>query len=107
MALRMHKRAVRCYIHEASAAGGNYHGTVRHAHSNRDQKDQRRLSLDNFSETLQVMDFGPGGGEKLFDPWASVRKGQDCPQEIRTKKFMVIFFFPDLNPLTSHALKDN
>ena len=25
------------------------------------------------------------GGEKLFDPWASGRKGQECPQEIRTK----------------------
>ena len=31
---------------------------------------------------------GPGGGEKLFDPWASGRKGQECLQEIRTKKFM-------------------
>ena len=35
---------------------------------------------------------GPGGGEKLVDPWASGRKGQECPQEIRTKKliFMLI-----------------
>ena len=40
---------------------------------------------------------GPGGGEKLFDPWASGRKGQECLQEIRTKKFMfMLFFFPDL-----------
>ena len=30
-----------------------------------------------------------GDGEKLFDPWASRRKGQECPQEIRTKKFML------------------
>ena len=36
---------------------------------------------------------GPGGGEKLFDPWASGRKGQECPREIRTKKFMFMLFF--------------
>ena len=35
----------------------------------------------------------PGGGEKLFDPWASGRKGQECPREIRTKKFMFMLFF--------------
>ena len=36
----------------------------------------------------------PGGGEKLFDPWASGRKGQECPREIRTKKlFMSMLFF--------------
>ena len=29
----------------------------------------------------------PGGGEKLFDTGASGRKGQECPPEIRTKKF--------------------
>ena len=28
---------------------------------------------------------GPGGGEKLFDPW--------CPREIRVKKFMFMLFF--------------
>ena len=39
---------------------------------------------------------GPGGGEKLFDPQASGRKGQECPREIRTKKIMfMLFFFPD------------
>ena len=39
---------------------------------------------------------GPGGGEKLFDPGASGCKGQECPREIRTKKFMfMLFFFPD------------
>ena len=37
--------------------------------------------------------FGPGGGETLFDPWASGRKRPECPLEIRIKKFMV--FFPD------------
>ena len=35
---------------------------------------------------------GPGDGEKLFDPWASGRKGQECPREIRTKKFMFMLF---------------
>ena len=40
---------------------------------------------------------GPGDGEKLFDPRASGRKGQECPREIQTKKFMfMLFFFPEL-----------
>ena len=35
-------------------------------------------------------------GEKLFDPRASWGKGQECPQEIRTEKFMfMLFLFPD------------
>ena len=38
---------------------------------------------------------GPGGGEKLFDPGASGRKGQECPREIRTKKFMFMLFPED------------
>ena len=37
---------------------------------------------------------GPGSGQKLFDPWgASGRKGQECPREIRTKKFMFMLLF--------------
>ena len=38
----------------------------------------------------------PGGGEKLFDPWAFGRKGQECPREIRTNKFMFmpLLIFP-------------
>ena len=40
--------------------------------------------------------WGPGGGEKLFDPWAFGRKGQECPREIRTKKFMFMLFFSSL-----------
>ena len=39
---------------------------------------------------------GPGGGEKLFDPWAFGRKGQECPREIRAKKFMFMLFFSSL-----------
>ena len=35
---------------------------------------------------------GPGDGEKLFDPGSSRRKGQECPREIRTKKFMFMLF---------------
>ena len=42
---------------------------------------------------------GPGGGEKLFDPWASGRKGQECPLEIRTKKFMFMLFFSAIDSL--------
>ena len=39
---------------------------------------------------------GPADGEKLFDPRASGRKGQECPQEIRTEKLMsMLFFFQD------------
>ena len=34
----------------------------------------------------------PGGGEKLFDPWASGHKGQECLQETPTKKFMFTLF---------------
>ena len=40
---------------------------------------------------------GPGDGEKLFDPRASGRKGQECPREIRTEKFtFMLFFFPEV-----------
>ena len=32
---------------------------------------------------------------ETFDPWASRRKGQECPREIRTKKLcLCCFFFP-------------
>ena len=37
---------------------------------------------------------GPGDEEKLFDPWAPGRKGQKCPQEIRTKISFLLFFLP-------------
>ena len=39
---------------------------------------------------------GPGDGEKLFDPGSSGRKGQECPREIRTKKFMFMLLFSSL-----------
>ena len=32
---------------------------------------------------------GPGGGEKLFDPWASERRGPECPREIRTDRVLL------------------
>ena len=47
------------------------------------------------SAPKSVFSCGPGGGEKLFDPRASGREGQECPREIQTKKFMfMLFFFP-------------
>ena len=39
---------------------------------------------------------GPGVGERLFDPWAFGRKGQECPREIRAKKFMFMLFLSSL-----------
>ena len=38
---------------------------------------------------------GPGDGEKLFDPGASGRKGQECLREIRAEKFMFMLFLLD------------
>ena len=35
---------------------------------------------------------GSGDGEKPFDPKAFRRKGQECPQEIRTKNYRFILF---------------
>ena len=46
--------------------------------------------------TKSVFSCSPSAGEKLFDPWASGRKGQECPQEIRTNKFMFMLFFSSL-----------
>ena len=53
------------------------------------------VRAENRGRPLQKVRFpaAPVGGEKLFDPWASGRKGQECPQEIRTKKFMFMLFF--------------
>ena len=47
--------------------------------------------------TKKCVFLQPGGGEKLFDPRASRRKGQECQREIRTKKFMFMLFFSPLN----------
>ena len=33
---------------------------------------------------------------ELLTPWASGRKGQECPWEIRTKKFLFMLFFSSL-----------
>ena len=67
------------------------------------------LFVQSFSRTLRVMDVraenrgrpqqkvrfsaGPSDGEKLFDPRASGRRGQERPWEIRTKKFMFMLLF--------------
>ena len=56
------------------------------------------LCADTVSDSKKIGGFscGPGDGEKLFDTWASGHKGQECPQEIRAKMFMLmLFFFPD------------
>ena len=43
--------------------------------------------------TKKCVSCGPGDGEKLVDPWASGRKGQECPREIRTEKFIWLCCF--------------
>ena len=45
------------------------------------------------SAPKSVFSCGSGDGEKLFDPWASGRKGQEYPQKIWTKKFMFMLYF--------------
>ena len=56
----------------------------------------RKIVDDGTAAPKSEFSCGLGDGEKLFDPWASEHKGQECPQEIRTKKFMImLFFFPD------------
>ena len=40
---------------------------------------------------------GPGDGEKLLDPWASWRRGQECAWEIQTEKCMFMLFFSFLS----------
>ena len=75
------------------------------------KKTTQTFFVQSFSTTLRVMgprrkswtsapksafSRGPGGGEKLFDPWACGRKGRECPREIRTKKFMFMLFFSSL-----------
>ena len=42
--------------------------------------------------TKKCVFCSPGDGEKLFDPGASGRKGEEYPREIRTEKFMFILF---------------
>ena len=49
--------------------------------------------------TKNAFSCGPGGGEKLFDPRASGRKGQECPREIWITKIMFMLF--------SLKIKDN
>ena len=57
-----------------------------------------RLRRKSWTSALKsAFSCGTSSGEKLFDPWASGRKGQECPREIRTKKFMfMLLFFPEL-----------
>ena len=65
------------------------------------------VRAENRGRPHQKVHFfcGPGDGEKLFDPRASGRKGQECPQEILTKKFMfMLFFFPDSSEVRVNSL---
>ena len=78
----------------------------------RGQKINANVFVRSFQRTLRVLDVraenrgrphrkvrffcGPGVGEKLFDPGASGRKGQECPREIRTEKFYVCPVFLSL-----------
>ena len=58
---------------------------------------------DVRAENRAWFSCGPGDGEKFIDPWASGRKGRECPQEIWTKKFMfMLFFFPDFQDRKNH-----
>ena len=76
------------------------------------QKSMQTFFLQSFSRTLRVMDVrakkswtsaprnaffcGQGDGEKLFDPGASGRKGQECPRKIGPKSLcLCCFFFPE------------
>ena len=75
----------------------------------KDQKINANFFVQSFSRTLWVMDAraenhghpppkvgfpaAPVMGRNFLDPWASGRKGQECPQEIRTKKFMFMLLF--------------
>ena len=53
-----------------------------------------RLRQKSWTSAPKSASFcGPGDGEKLFDPGSSGHKGQECPREIRTKKFMFMLFF--------------
>ena len=77
------------------------HGSHRISRLNRGQEINANVFAQSLSQALRVMDVsagiswtsapksafscGPGGWEKLFDPWASRRKGQECLQEIRAK----------------------
>ena len=51
-----------------------------------------------MSSTRHALSSSSGDGEKLFDPRASGRQGQECPQEIRTKIFLRLrcFFLSSL-----------
>ena len=73
----------------------------------RARKSTQILSGQSFSRTLRVMesapqivDFAPKSVcflqprwcGQTFYPWSPGCKGQECPQEIRTKKFMFMLF---------------
>ena len=92
-----------------STLGGTLRGTFSESPKIGGKRSTQTFFVESFSRTLRLMDVraenrgrphqkvcvfcGPGDGEKLFDPRASGRKGQECPREIRTEKFMFMLFF--------------
>ena len=48
---------------------------------------------------------GPSDEEKLFDPGASKRKGQECLRELRTEKFVFMLCFSVATPAEPRAEK--
>ena len=71
--------------------------TLQTCHLNKNPSGHGRPRRKSWTSAQKSVVFcGPGDGEKLFDPGSSGRKGQECPREIRTEKFMfMLFFFPD------------
>ena len=87
------------------------------------KKSAQTLFAQSFSRTLRVMDVRaenhgrpqqtvrfpatPVMGRNLLDPWASGRKGQECPQENRTEKFIcMVYFFPHPHTHCTNALQN-
>ena len=63
------------------------------------------VRAENRGRPHQNVRFSAADGEKLFGFGATGRKGQECPREIRTEKFMfMLFFFPNLGPATTQNL---
>ena len=68
-----------------------YHGDLQFVTETQTKAVRSRLKMTSAPKS--AFSCGPGGGEKLFDPGASGRKGQECPREIRTKMFMFMLLF--------------
>ena len=49
--------------------------------------------------------FSCGGGDGIFDSWAFGRKGEECPQEIQTERFMFMFLLPSQESCSGETVK--